>query len=123
MKVFEVKASDGTWHDYSSLVRASGFGWKRIDYDANTDRTIDRKLHRVRVAQKRVLNYVLMPDHRGRYAELDTDLSQTVVTVRYLDLHGTLTKDFVCTSFEASLDVVSGTMQDWSGGSFSLEEV
>lgn len=123
MKVFEVLSPSGIWHDYSGVVKARGFGWRRLDLNAAENRTIDKLLHRVVVARKRVLSYQLMPDHSGRYAALDSDLSQGAVTVRYLDLHGTQTKQFVCTSFDATLDTVSGTTQYWSGGSFTLEEV
>ena len=112
-----------SWHDYSGMVQLSGVGWKRNDLDAEgSGRTLDGVMHRVRVANKRTLEYNLMPDRTAKYADLDTDLMQPTFEAQYQDLHGVLTKTFYCSSFSATLDEY-GTGAEWSGGSFTIIEV
>lgn len=111
------------WHDYSSMVKLSGLGWTRNDLDADgSGRTLDGKMHRAKIAEKRTLDWQLMPDRQSKYADLDTDLSQQQFQAEYSDLHGTLTKTFYCSSFKATLDLDADTPR-WSGGSFTLIEV
>lgn len=121
--VFKVQVAQDTWHDYSDMVKMSGFGWKRNDLDAEgSGRTLDGVMHRAKIATKRTIEFQLMPDRGSRYASLDTDLSPQTVTVQYSDLHGTLTKTFYCSSFSATLDLDIAS-PEWSGGSFTLIEV
>ena len=122
--VFKVQVDANTWHDYSDMVKMSGFGWKRNDLDAEgSGRTLDGVMHRAKIGTKRTLEFQLMPDRASRYADLDTDLSPQTVTVQYADLHGTLTKTFYCSSFSATLDLDIADSTEWSGGSFTLIEV
>lgn len=122
--VFKILTAPDTWHDYSDMVKMSGFGWKRNDLDAEgSGRTLDGVMHRSKIATKRTIEFQLMPDRASRYADLDTDLSPQTVTVQYSDLHGILTKTFYCSSFSATLDLDIANAPDWSGGSFTLIEV
>lgn len=120
-----LKIQNGSsWHDYSDMVKLSGLGWKRNDLDADgSGRTLDGVMHRARVADKRTLEWQLMPDKADRYAALDTDLSQQEFQAQYSDLHGILTKTFYCSSFSASLDLDINDSREWSGGSFTMIEV
>ena len=120
-----LKIQNGSsWHDYSDMVKLSGVGWKRNDLDADgAGRTLDGVMHRSLVAQKRTLEFSLMPYRQSRYASLDTDLSQETFSVMYSDLHGTLTKTFYCSSFSATLDLDIDDQPEWSGGSFTIIEV
>lgn len=123
--VFQVRAGSA-WHDYSDLVKMSGFGWKRNDLDAEgTGRsTIDGKMHRTKITTKRTVEFQLMPDRTGtRYANLDDDLSPPTVQIRYCDLHGIQTRTFYCSGFSATLDMDDDDSPQWSGGSFTLIEV
>lgn len=120
--ILKIKNGDD-WHDYSSMVIMSGLGWKRNDLDAEgSGRTLDGDMWRVKVAQKRTLDFKLLPDREERYADIDTDLSQEEFDVQYRDLHGVLTKTFYCTAFSATLDE-EVTGPEWSGGTFTLVEV
>lgn len=120
-----LKIQNGSsWHDYSDMVKLSGLSWKRNDLDAEgSGRTLDGKMHRVRITDKRSLDYALMPDRQSRYADLDMDLQQQQFQVQYSDLHGILTKTFYCSSFSATLDLDINDTREWSGGSFTLIEV
>lgn len=120
-----LKIQNGSsWHDYSDMVKLSGLGWKRNDLDADgSGRTLDGVMHRARVADKRTLEWQLMPDKADRYAALDTDLSQQEFQAQYSDLHGILTKTFYCSSFSATLDLDINDSREWSGGSFTMIEV
>lgn len=122
--VFKVR-SGAEWHDYSNLVTLSGFGWKRNDLDAEgTGRsTLDGMMHRTKITTKRTIEFQLMPDRNGRYAQLDDDLSLPTVQVQYTDLHGIQTREFYCSSFSATMDLDIDDQPEWSGGSFTLIEV
>lgn len=111
------------WHDYSGMVKLSGAGWSRNDLDSDSSgRTMDGVMHRAKTAEKRKLQYELMPDRAGKYAQLDTDLSQETFEATYADLHGEQTKTFYCSSFSATLDEADdGAI--WSGGKFNMTEV
>lgn len=112
------------WHDYSDMVIMSGLSWKRNDLDAEgSGRTLDGIMHRAKIAEKRTLDWSLMPDRQDRYAALDTDLSQPTFQAQYSDLHGIMTKTFYCSSFTAQLDLDIDDQPEWSGGSFTMIEV
>ena len=119
-----LKIKNGSsWHDYSNMVKLSGVSWKRNDLDADgSGRTLDGKMWRSRITDKRTLEFQLMPDRQAKYADLDTDLCQETFEAQYQDLHGVLTKTFYCSSFSATLDQ-DATSPEWSGGSFTLIEV
>lgn len=120
-----LKIKNGSdWHDYSGMVKLSGVGWKRNDLDADgSGRTMDGRMHRARISDKRTLEYTLIPDIPAKYASLDTDLQQQEFEAMYADLHGTLTKTFYCSSFSATLDQDVNDQPQWSGGSFTIIEV
>lgn len=122
--LFKVLAANGTWHDYSDMVMIKGQSWKRADrFAGSVDYTIDKHLHKVKMRNARVMSYKMKADTLERYAALDDDLSQAVVRVQYCDIHGVQTRDFICDSFSATLDIYSDSFSQASGGSFTLEEV
>lgn len=123
-KVFEILSSGGVWHDYSAVVKAKGVAWKRtvLLAESSEDRTLDKKLRPVKINNVRTLTFQLMPDRKEVYAALDTDLQQVPVTIRYTDLHGVMTKTFICREFSANLDLVVDNQGEWSAGSFTIEE-
>lgn len=120
-----LKIQNGSsWHDYSDMVKLSGLAWKRNDLDAEgSGRTLDGKMRRTKITDKRTLEFSLMPDRQGRYVALDTDLQQPQFQAQYTDLHGVLTKTFYCSAFNATLDLDVEDAPEWSGGSFTLIEV
>ena len=121
--VFQVLAGS-EWHDYSDMVQMSGFTWKRNDLDAESSgRTLDGIMRRTKIAEKRTLEFQLMPDRMDRYAALDDDLSPPTVQVRFTDLHGVMVKTMYCSSFTATMDLDVDDNPEWSGGSFTLIEV
>lgn len=121
---FKVLAANGTWRDYSDIVQVKGIGWKRQDrFAGSVEYTIDKHLHKVKMRNARVISFRLKAAPLERYAALDDDLSQPVVKVQYSDIHGVLTKDFICDSFSATVDVDINSFSQASGGSFTLEEV
>jgi hypothetical protein len=121
-KIYSVAA--GAWHDYSSTVKRSGFGWSRNDLDGdNAGRTLDGIMHRAKIGAKRKISFELMPDRQAVYQALDDDLSQETFSAQYADLHGIQTRTFYCSSFTATLDEDIGDAPEWSGGSFSVIEV
>jgi hypothetical protein len=123
MSVLRIK-NGSSWHDYSNMVQLSGVGWKRNDLDADgSGRTLDGRMHRAKITDKRTMDYTLMPDRQSRYAALDTDLSQEEFEAQYEDLHGLMTKTFYCSSFSATMDQYGENGAEWSGGSFTLIEV
>lgn len=112
-------------HDYSRFVEASGYGWSREDLDSEkTTRTKDGRMRRDKITTKRKLSYSLFHMTREQLSQLDDDLSPATFSVTYFDLHGSMTKEFYCSSFSATLDTAyseDGTA--WSGASFNLIEV
>ena len=120
-----LKIKNGSeWHDYSDMVKMSGYGWKRNDLDAEGSgrSPLDGFMWRSVVARKRTLDFEAMPDREARYAALDTDLQQTFFEAQYADLHGILTKTFYCSSFSTTLDLDIDDRREWSGGKFTLIE-
>lgn len=112
------------WHDWSDVVKRSGFGWTRNDLDSESSaRTLDGLFHRVKIDTKRKITFELMPDRQSRYADLDDDLSQPTFSAQYADLHGIQTRTFYCSSFASTLDQDVGDDPDWNGGAFSIVEV
>ena len=121
LKIYNTTAE--TWHDYSSMVKMSGFAWKRNDLDAEgSGRTLDGLMWRSKVADKRTIDFQLMPDREDKYAALDTDLQQPFFQAQFADLHGIQTKTFYCSSFAATLDDDIDDACRWSGGSFTIIE-
>ena len=121
--VFKIK-NGNAWHDYSDMVKLSGVSWTRNTLDApGAGRTLDGVMHRAFVANKRTLEYQLMPDRLDRYAALDTDLDQQEFELQFTDLHGISTKTFYCSSFKATMDMDVDDDPEWSGGGFTVIEV
>ena len=112
-------------HDYSTYIEASGYGWSREDLDSEkTTRTKDGRMRRDKITTKRKLSYTLFHMTRDQLAQLDDDLSPATFNVTYFDLHGSMTKEFYCSSFSATLDTAySEDGTEWSGASFNLIEV
>lgn len=112
-------------HDYSACIERSGYGWSREDLDSEkTKRTKDGKLRRDKITTKRKLSYKLMHMTLEQLAQLDDDLSAATFSATYFDLHGSMTKEFYCSSFAATLDeAYSDDSTAWSGASFNLIEV
>lgn len=112
-------------HDYSKFIKNTGYGWSRNDLDSDkSTRTKDGRLRRDKIATKRKLTYELMGMTRGQLAQLDDDLSQDTFDATFMDLHGQMTKEFYCSTFEANL---TSTVRDdgtaWKSGAFSITEV
>lgn len=111
-------------HDYSPYVKMSGLGWSRNDLDSDqTKRTKDGKMRRHKIGTKRKLSYEIINATREILAQLDDDLSQATFTATYRDLHGTQTRTFCCSAFNAKLDWVNGSTDVWESGSFNMIEV
>lgn len=111
-------------HDYSPYVKISGVSWSRNDLDSDqTKRTKDGKMRRQKIGTKRKISYEIVHATREILAQLDDDLSRTTFTAEYRDLHGSQTRTFYCSSFNAKLDWVDGDRDVWVDGSFSIIEV
>lgn len=111
-------------HDYSRFVKASGYGWSREDLDSqNTTRLKNGKMRRKKIATKRKLSYTIIKADRATLAQLDDDLSQETFSATYMDLHGTQTKEFYCSSLAVTLDQIYDEDGMWSGGAFNMIEV
>ncbi len=124
--VLQIKSPSGAWHDYTMVVKAKGFGWKRNDLDTEKSvRVKNGRMRRDKITNKRTCEYdVMQTADKELLARLDDDLSQTEFTARYSDLHGKRESDFYCTSFEATLASVGedGT-EKWEGKPFTMIEV
>lgn len=111
-------------HDYSRFIEQKGYGWSRNDLDSEqTTRLKNGNMRRKKITTKRKLSYTLMNMTRDQLAQLDTDLSIETFPARYLDLHGEQTRNFYCSSFQATLSDVSNGVESWGGASFSMTEV
>lgn len=111
-------------HDYARFVQAKGVGWSRNDLDSEkTVRTRDGILRRDKITTKRKCTYTMMGMTREQAAQLDDDLSAATFTATYLDLHGTQTRKFYCSSFSASCDMVFGEDSTWVDANFSMIEI
>ena len=120
MKILTINGTD-----YSRFVEASGYGWSREDLDSEkTTRTKDGRMRRDKITTKRKLSYSLMHMTQEQLAQLDDDLSPATFNVTYFDLHGSMTKEFYCSSFSATLDsAYFEEGSEWSVASFNLIEV
>lgn len=111
-------------HDYSRYIERKGYGWTRNDLDsANTGRTKDGKMRRDKITTKRKLSYTLMNMTQAELAQLDDDLSLATFSATYLDLHGTQTREFYCSSLSATCADCYDESAVWDGASFSMTEV
>ena len=111
-------------HDYSRYVKMGGLSWSRNDLDTDqTKRTKDGKMRRQKIGTKRKLSYDIVNATREVLAQLDDDLSKAIFSATYRDLHGTATRNFYCSSFNAKLEWVDGNLEVWEGGSFNIIEV
>ena len=111
-------------HDYSRFVERKGFEWSRNDLDSDqTTRTKNGKMRRHKITTKRKLSYTLMNMTRAQLATLDDELSRPTFQARYLDLHGSATREFYCSSFTASVSDVLGGEDVWEGAAFHMTEV
>lgn len=111
-------------HDYSGYIEEKGYGWSRNDLDSeNTTRLKNGTLRRHKITTKRKLSYTMMNMSRELLAQLDSDLSQPTFRATYWDLHGMSTRNFYCSSFQATLSIVSNGEDRWEGASFTMTEV
>lgn len=111
-------------HDYSRYIERKGYGWSRNDLDSeNTTRTKNGRLRRDKITTKRKLSYTLMNMTQEQLAQLDDDLSKDTFSATFEDLHGSMTREFYCSSFAATIAEVSGETAQWEGASFSMTEV
>lgn len=112
-------------HDYSRYIQKSGYGWSREDLDSDkTTRTKDGRMRRYKITTKRKLSYTLMNMTREQLVQLDDDLNEATFQATYWDLHGTMTKEFYCSSFAANMDMALDDKNEiWSGASFTMIEV
>lgn len=112
-------------HDYSRFIEKAGYGWSREDLDSDkTTRTKDGRMRRYKIATKRKTSYKLTHMTREQLAQLDDDLSPATFNATYHDLHGTMTREFYCSSFSATMDMAfDENGEAWSGASFNLIEV
>jgi len=111
-------------HDWSSIIQSKGYGWTRNDLDTDqTKRTKDGKIRRDKIGTKRKLSFTTMPVSQETLAQLDDDLSATTFNATYLDLHGVMTREFYCTSFETTLTQVIDGCNSWASATFNIIEV
>lgn len=111
-------------HDYSKHIKRKGLAWARNDLDSDkTGRTMDGKMHRAKVAEKRTCSFELMELSRTELAQLDDDIRQETFQATYLDIHGLQTRTFYCSSFKATCEQVDGDNDAWDDASFTMIEV
>ena len=111
-------------HDYSRYIKQKGVGWSRNDLDSDkTTRTKDGRMRRQKIATKRKLTFTMIRMSRELMAQLDNDLSTQTFTATYRDLHGAQTREFYCSSFNATLSDVQEGEDNWEGASFSIIEI
>ena len=111
-------------HDYSRYIARKGYGWSRNDLDGeNTTRTKNGRLRRDKITTKRKLSYTLVNMTQAQLAQLDDDLSNETFSATFEDLHGSMTRDFYCSSFSATLAEATNESLQWEGAAFSMTEV
>lgn len=111
-------------HNYSRFVAQKGLSWSRNDLDSeDTKRTKAGTMRRVRICTKRKITYTLLNMTQAELAQLDDDLSAATFSATYLDLHGTLTKAFYCSSLSAVVAECNGEESVWEGATFTMTEV
>lgn len=124
--VLKILSSSGEWHDYTSCIKAKGFGWKRNDLDSEkTVRVKTGRMRRDKITNKRTCSYDVMPTvSQETLVQMDDDLSQDTFIAEYSDLHGTRQSEFYCSSFEAKLvEVLENGTEKWEGQPFNMIEV
>lgn len=111
-------------HDYSKFIKNTGYGWGRNDLDSDsTTRTKDGRLRRDKIGTKRKITYEVMGMTRAQLAQLDDDLSKPTFSATYMDLHGQMTREFYCSSFNASLTTTKRDDEfTWRSEPFTLTE-
>lgn len=110
--------------DYSRFIERKGYGWSRNDLDSdNTVRTKDGKMRRDKITTKRKCSYTLINMTQAELAQLDNDLSASTFSATYLDLHGTQTREFYCSSFSATCTECYDAESSWEGATFNMTEV
>lgn len=111
-------------HDYSQYVETKGVSWSRNDVDSEKSvRTKDGRMRRDKIGTKRKVSYSVFHMTRELLAQLDDDLSEDTFSATYRDLHGTLTKEFYCSSFSATLSDVQSETDAWCDATFNIIEV
>jgi trans-2-enoyl-CoA reductase len=111
-------------HDYTSIVKRKGYGWSRNDLDSEkTVRLKNGTMRRDKIGTKRKLSYTILNATEEQLQQLDDDLSASTFKATYLDLHGTMTKTFYCSSFNVNLDAIEDGADRWTDGSFNITEV
>lgn len=111
-------------HDYSRFIERKGYGWSRNDLDSeNTVRTKDGKMRRDKITTKRKCSYALINMTQEELKQLDNDLSESTFYATYLDLHGTQTREFYCSSFSATCAECYDSESSWEGATFNMTEV
>lgn len=110
--------------DYSAHIEVKGVGWSRNDVDSEkTVRTKDARLRRDKIATKRKISYKLINMTRQQLAALDDALSEPTFSATYQDLHGTMTREFYCSSFSATLESAYDDDGEWGDATFNMIEV
>lgn len=79
-------------------------------------------MRRDKITTKRKLSYTTIPTTRDKLAQLDNDLSETFFDATFLDLHGTMTRTFYCTSFDVTLGEAADGNEDWESATFNIIE-
>lgn len=111
-------------HDYSEYIKNTGYGWSRNDLDSSkSTRTKDGRMRRARITTKRKVTYEVMGMTRQQIAQLDDDLSRETFTATFMDLHGQMTKEFYCATFEADLVSTRDDVDSWKSKPFTITEV
>lgn len=111
-------------HDYSKYIESKGVAWSRNDLDsAQTTRTKEGTMRRQKITTKRKLQYTMLPMPLDAIMDLDDDLNSQTFSATYLDLHGVMTREFYCSSFSTTLNVVEDGMPAWDGAAFSMTEI
>lgn len=111
-------------HDYSRFIERGGYGWERNDLDSEkTTRTKDGTMRRDKITTKRKCTYNLVNMSREQLAALDDDLSAETFVATTLDLHGSSTRTYYCSSFKAKLEECSDGVDSWGEAAFNMIEV
>lgn len=110
-------------HDYSCYATQRGYGWSRNDLDStnSTRGTKNGRMRRDKITTKRKLTFTVRGMTREMLAQLDNDLSAVTFQATYMDLHGQMTREFYCPTFQA--DMVSGKHDTWESQPFDITEV
>lgn len=111
-------------HDYSKYVERKGYSWSRNDLDSpSSGRPKNGDMRRIKVTEKRDLQFKLVSIPEKELAQLDTDISNNTYQMTYRDLHGVKTKTFYSSKMSATMVQVDGDEAIWEGASFTATEV